>query len=218
MLCLAGENVIVFCFFEPKKSSRIHIIECIILDNPLLINASSISTSEVRVKMIPGTNFQQFWMLDSERYLYIIKFELNSTKYSFLTVEMQLTPADILDVLGEAGVLGLEGGVIGLWNLKPPPSWRREAGELPDDRDNVKMSRLSTGDGGLSSSVVDRRLVCPKVTASSTNMFKNAYKQTKHGYKIFPGHLSMNNTDLYNTMMMKSQFVLEACLVQGHLI
>ena len=90
-------------------------------------------------------------------------------------VSSYLTP-DILGP-GEAGVWGF-GEVMGLWNLAPPPSCLpRELGD-PDPAgfvwDKLNTSIVSTGDGGLSSSVIDRRRTLPPVTESSTYMFKNA--------------------------------------------
>ena len=70
---------------------------------------------------------------------------------------------------------------MGLWNLAPPPSC------LPLDPgdpmpagllwDKLNTSMVSTGEGGLSSSVVEhrRRTLLP-VTESSTYILKKAYK------------------------------------------
>ena len=69
-----------------------------------------------------------------------------------------LTLFEIL-VLGEAGVWGLEGGVIGLWNLSPS-CFPLDAGD-PILLGWLMKSILSipTGEGGLSSSAVDLRRV-----------------------------------------------------------
>lgn len=82
-----------------------------------------------------------------------------------------LTP-DILAALGEAGVWGLEGGVIG--NLRPVSPRCLEAGDPVEGvwEDRLKMSMESIGEGGLSSSVVDILWVCLPVMASSTYLFR----------------------------------------------
>lgn len=84
-------------------------------------------------------------------------------------------------VLGEAGVWGLDGGVIGFWNLSPPSCFDRAVlGELERGWES-KESRVSMpkGDGGLSSSVVDWWRVWLLDMVSSTYMLRNACSKTK---------------------------------------
>ena len=94
----------------------------------------------------------------------------------------KLTPCILA---GEAGVCGLEGGVIGLGNLNPL-SCLREAGEPIEgcwDMLNTSTASMTIGDGGLSSSVVDILRVCNPVTESSTFKFRNAWKKINNKKK-----------------------------------
>ena len=72
-------------------------------------------------------------------------------------------------MLGDAGVCGLDGGVMGLWK-------RRDAGDPSPGWPGMKESMASmptVGDGGLSSSVADLRRVWLLITVSSTKRFRN---------------------------------------------
>ena len=70
---------------------------------------------------------------------------------------------------------------MGLWNLAPPPSCLALDPGEPEPAgfccDKLNTSIVSTGDGGLSSSVADLRRTLPPVTESSMYMFKKACKK-----------------------------------------
>lgn len=111
-------------------------------------------------------------IIDLYRYDTLLDFlHIFNTHTKKCHTEKTLTP-DILAALGEAGVWGLEGGVIG--NLRPVSPRCLEAGDPVEGgwEDRLKMSIESIGDGGLSSSVVDIRWVCLPVMASSTYLFR----------------------------------------------
>ena len=95
---------------------------------------------------------------------------------------LELTPDILTLVLGDAGVWGLEGGVIGLEN-RILASCRREAGDPMEggwEMLNTSIESISIGEGGLSSSVADIRWVWRPVIESSTYMFRNAYNRNKY--------------------------------------
>ena len=87
---------------------------------------------------------------------------------------------------GDAGVWGFEGGVMGLAKRSPSAFCPREAGEpiIVADVWDMKLSTVSMpmGDGGLSSSVVERRREWLAMTVSSTNILRNVWKYQQCKY------------------------------------
>lgn len=80
--------------------------------------------------------------------------------------------SDILVVLGEAGVWGLEGGVIG--NFRSVFFRCLEVGDFVEGvwEDRLKMSMEFIGEGGLSFFVVDILWVCLFVMVLFTYLFR----------------------------------------------